>query len=179
MIYAPLVPFIYCFDFFRNASLSKLLRFLFRYESDVKLLTMMTTYDENIDVLTINHKAAIDYISNKLSETEEELASKLEELEKIKNEKEGIMVDLSFSEQEIAEMRLLRIVDLQNSKLAEENFLHEKKREIESLLEDGQERMQLLIEHNEVNLTTEIGTYFVPFRFGLFHSHILVLNVGM
>lgn len=138
----------------------------------MKLLTMMTTYDENIDVLTINHEAAIDYISNKLSETEEELASKLTELEKIKNEKEGIMVDLSFSEQEIAEMKILRIVDQKNAKLAEENILQEKKKEIESLQEDGQNRMQLLIEHNEVNLSTEIGTYFVPFCFVLFHSHI-------
>jgi uncharacterized protein YaiL (DUF2058 family) len=82
---------------------------------------------------------------------------KISILLEVETEKERVMVDLSFTEQELKEEKASRVEDQKNAKIAAEKFLSDKKEEISLLREGGQEQMQRLIDHHEVNLATEIG----------------------
>ena len=129
----------------------------FRYASDVELLLTKTTFEDMMTALHGDHVAAIAVITNKLSETEEILKIKIGNLLQVENEKESVIVDLSFTEQELKEEKLLRAKDEVTAKLVLESLLEEKRREFGALRDEGQERMQLLIDHHEVNLAAEIG----------------------
>lgn len=129
----------------------------FRYASNVELLHTKKTYEDTIASLCSDHVAAIGVITNKLSETEEILKLKIENLFQVENEKESVIVDLSFTEQELKEEKLLRAQDDVAAKLLLESLVKEKKSEFSALRHEGQERMQLLIDHHEVNLSAEIG----------------------
>lgn len=107
--------------------------------------------------LCSGHAGAIGVMTNKLSETEEILKLKIENLFQVENEKESVIVDLSFTEQELKEEKLLRAQDDVAAKLLLESLVEEKKNEFSALRNEGQERMQLLIDHHEVNLSAEIG----------------------
>jgi hypothetical protein len=100
------------------------------------------SFNDSIAVLESNHEADITSLKNQLEKTDE---------------KERVMVDLSFTEQELKEEKALRMEDKENAKIAAEKFLSEKKEEMILLREGGQEQMQRLIDHHEVNLATEIG----------------------
>ena len=129
----------------------------FRYASEVELLHTKTTFEDMITDLHSEHVAAIGVITNKLSETEEILKTKFEKLFQVENEKESVMVDLSFTEQELKEEKLMRAQDDVAAKLLLESLIEEKRCELGALRDEGQERMQLLIDHHEVNLAAEIG----------------------
>ena len=129
----------------------------FRYESDVELLHTKNTFEDMITSLCSDHAAAIGVMTKKLSETEEILKLKIENLFQAENEKESVIVDLSFTEQELKEEKLLRTQDDVAAKLLLESLVEEKKNEFSALRNEGQERMQLLIDHHEVNLSAEIG----------------------
>jgi hypothetical protein len=115
------------------------------------------SFNGRIDVLESNHEADITRLTNILEETEEILKMKIGILLQVETEKERVMVDLSFTEQELKEEKALRSEDKENAKIAAEKFLTEKKEEMILLREGGQEQMQRLIDHHEVNLATEIG----------------------
>jgi hypothetical protein len=115
------------------------------------------SFNNSIAVLESNHEADITSLKNQLEETEEILKLKIGILLQVETEKERVMVDLSFTEQELKEEKALRMEDKENAKIASEKFLSEKKEEMIMLREGGQEQMQRLIDHHEVNLATEIG----------------------
>ena len=129
----------------------------FRYASEIELLRTETTFEDIIAALHSEHVAAIGVITNKLSETEEILKTKLENLFQVENEKDSVMVDLSFTEQELKEEKLMRAQDEVAAKLLLESMIEEKRRELDALRDEGQQRMQMLIDHHEVNLAAEIG----------------------
>jgi uncharacterized protein involved in exopolysaccharide biosynthesis len=143
--------------FWSKQSLTCTAMYFFRYASEVELLQTKTTFEDMITVLHSEHVAAIGVITNKLSETEEILKTKLENLFQVENEKESVMVDLSFTEQELKEEKLMRAQDDVAAKLLLESLIEEKRCELGALRDEGQERMQLLIDHHEVNLAAEIG----------------------
>ena len=120
-------------------------------------MNLEASFNENFATLERNHAADITSLSNILAETEEVLQTKISILLQVETEKERVMVDLSFTEQELKEEKALRLEDIENAKIAAEKFLDEKKEEMALLREGGQEQMQRLIDHHEVNLTTEIG----------------------
>jgi hypothetical protein len=115
------------------------------------------SFNDSIAVLESNHEADITSLKNQLEKTEEILKMKIGILLQVQTEKERVMVDLSFTEQELKEEKALRMEDKENAKIAAEKFLSEKKEEMILLREGGQEQMQRLIDHHEVNLATEIG----------------------
>ena len=131
--------------------------YFIRYESEVELLHLKTTFEDMITALHSENVAAIGVITNKLSKTEEILKTKLENLFQVENEKESVMVNLSFTEQELKEEKLMRAQDDVAAKLLLESLREEKRCELGALRGEGQERMQLLIDHHEVNLAAEIG----------------------
>ena len=123
----------------------------------MKLLDTKTTFEDMITALCNDHVTAIGVITNKLSETEEILKMKIEVLFNVENEKESVMVDLSFIELELKEEKLSRIQDRVNAKISLEVLQEEKDEELAALRDESQERMQLLIDHHDVNLAAEIG----------------------
>jgi hypothetical protein len=131
--------------------------YFIRYASEVELLHTKATFEDMITALHSEHVAAIGVITDKLSETEELLKTKLANLLQVENEKESVMVDLSFTEQELKEEKLMRAQDDVAAKLLLEGLIEEKRCELGALRDEGQERMQLLIDHHEVNLAAEIG----------------------
>ena len=96
---------------------------------------------------------------NDLQMTEEKLKDTTVILVRTQIEKEGLIVDLSFLEQELNEEKKLRTQDQDSARIAAEDSNNFKIEEIDCIRQDGQEKMQLLIENNEINLLTEIGTY--------------------
>ena len=127
------------------------------YES--QMIDLKFLNEENINVITVSHKAAVEVLRSDLQITVENLRNITSTLVLTENEKESVIVDLSFIEQELKEEKTLRIQDQDSARVAAENFLALKIEEIDRMHQDGEERMQLLIEHNELNLQTEIGVY--------------------
>ena len=132
--------------FFRNLYESKII--------DLKFLN-----EENNNIITATHEAAVGMLRSSLQSTEENLKNVTSTLVLTRNEKESVIVDLSFIEQELKEEKTLRFQDQDSARVAAENFHAMKIEEINQMRQDGQERMQLLIEHNELNLQTEIGAF--------------------
>ena len=127
------------------------------YES--QMIDLKFLNEENINVITVSHKAAVEVLRSDLQITVENLRNITSTLVLTENEKESVIVDLSFIEQELKEEKTLRIQDQDSARVAAENFHALKIEEIDRMRQDGEERMQLLIEHNELNLQTEIGVY--------------------
>ena len=132
--------------FFRNLYESKII--------DLKFLN-----EENNNIITATHEVAVGMLRSSLQSTEENLKNVTSTLVLTRNEKESVIVDLSFIEQELKEEKTLRFQDQDSARVAAENFHAMKIEEINRMRQDGQERMQLLIEHNELNLQTEIGAF--------------------
>ena len=132
--------------FFRNLYESKII--------DLKFLN-----EENNNIITATHESAVGMLRSSLQTTEENLKNVTSTLVLTRNEKESVIVDLSFIEQELKEEKTLRFQDQDSARVAAENFHAMKIEEINQMRQDGQERMQLLIEHNELNLQTEIGAF--------------------
>ena len=127
------------------------------YES--QMIDLKFLNEENITVITVSHKAAVEVLRSDLQITVENLWNITSTLVLTRNEKESVIVDLSFIEQELKEEKTLRFQDQDSARVAAENFHAMKIEEINQMRQDGQERMQLLIEHNELNLQTEIGAF--------------------
>ena len=132
--------------FFRNLYESKII--------DLKFLN-----EENNNIISATHESAVGMLRSSLQTTEENLKNVTSTLVLTRNEKESVIVDLSFIEQELKEEKTLRFQDQDSARVAAENFHAMKIEEINQMRQDGQERMQLLIEHNELNLQTEIGAF--------------------
>ena len=132
--------------FFRNLYESKII--------DLKFLN-----EENNNIISATHESAVGMLRSTLQTTEENLKNVTSTLVLTRNEKESVIVDLSFIEQELKEEKTLRFQDQDSARVAAENFHAMKIEEINQMRQDGQERMQLLIEHNELNLQTEIGAF--------------------
>lgn len=115
--------------------------------------------EENNNIITATHESAVGMLRSSLQTTEENLKNVTSTLVLTRNEKESVIVDLSFIEQELKEEKTLRFQDQDSARVAAENFHAMKIEEINQMRQDGQERMQLLIEHNELNLQTEIGAF--------------------
>ena len=115
--------------------------------------------EENNNIITATHEVAVGMLRSSLQSTEENLKNVTSTLVLTRNEKESVIVDLSFIEQELKEEKTLRFQDQDSARVAAENFHAMKIEEINQMRQDGQERMQLLIEHNELNLQTEIGAF--------------------
>lgn len=129
----------------------------FRFANKIDVKNMEASFNDSITVLRRDHDAACTSLTYKLIETEEVLKTKIGILLQVETEKERVMVDLSFTEQELKEEKASRLEEKENAKIALENFFNEKKEEMILLREGGQEQMQRLIDHHEVNLATEIG----------------------
>lgn len=108
-------------------------------------------------MLETNHATEVSTLRNELFETEEVLKTKISALLQVEIEKEQVMVDLSFTEQELKEEKAMRVEDQEAAKVAVETFFKEKKEELGLMRLGGQEQMQRLIDHHEVNLAAEIG----------------------
>lgn len=116
-------------------------------------------YEQNINDINTVHQSAVGLLMNDLQMTEEKLKDTTVILVRTQIEKEGLIVDLSFLEQELNEEKKLRTQDQDSARIAAEDSNNLKIEEIDCIRQDGQEKMQLLIENNEINLLTEIGTY--------------------
>lgn len=116
-------------------------------------------YEQNINDINTVHQSAVELLMNDLQMTEEKLKDTTVILVRTQIEKEGLIVDLSFLEQELNEEKKLRTQDQDSARIAAEDSNNLKIEEIDCIRQDGQEKMQLLIENNEINLLTEIGTY--------------------
>ena len=115
--------------------------------------------EENNNIISATHESAVEMLRSSLKTTEENLKNVTSTLVLTRNEKESVIVDLSFIEQELKEEKTLRFQDQDSARVAAEKFHAMKIEEINQMRQDGQERMQLLIEHNELNLQTEIGAF--------------------
>ena len=123
---------------------------------ELKTFNIKTKFNSDIDTLTSNYETELSELREVLRISEENLQTTTATLIQTEAEKESVIVDLSFTEEELREEKKFRTQDQDSAKIATETCDLERKMEIAALREEGQNRMQLLIEHHETNLLAEM-----------------------
>ena len=119
---------------------------------------MQDDFDEAISRLGDCHQLTVNDLASEIHRIGSNFESCTNLLQQTQAEKERLIVDLSFCEQELKEEKVYRTQDRDSAELKADMLQKLKTEEIASLREDGQKRMQQLIEHHETNLQAEIGT---------------------
>ena len=129
-----------------------------RYSNEWVIIDMQDDFDEAMSRLGDCHQLTVNDLASEIHRIGSNFENCTNLLQQTQAEKERLIVDLSFCEQELKEEKVYRTQDRDSAELKADMLQKLKTAEISSLREDGQKRMQQLIEHHETNLQAEIGT---------------------
>mgnify|MGYP000270312274 CR=1 FL=1 len=111
--------------------------------------------ESNVTNIQIIHFSILEEVNENLRITAENLSITNTQLLQIISEKEKLIIDLAFIEQELKEESAMRERDNQTGKEQLEIFHTEKSIEIELIVKGNDERMLLLSDLHQTNLDAE------------------------
>jgi hypothetical protein len=128
---------------------------LFRYFYDLKSIEKDQVNESNMNNIQSIHFNILEELNEQLRITTKNLSTTSEQLLQVISEKEKLIVDFSFIEQELKEEKDMRELDNKTEIIKLENFYREKTVEIELIVKGNEERMFLLSELHQTNLEAE------------------------